>query len=60
MLVLEILFILFLIFWALVGLSGRPATDPANHWVGPLWFGSTFFPWACVAILGYVLFHGPM
>jgi peptidoglycan/LPS O-acetylase OafA/YrhL len=52
---LEIVFVVLMIFWFLCG--GACAYYPPDQ-RGPWVWGNTLIPWACVAILGYCFFSG--
>jgi hypothetical protein len=53
--ILEVIFVVFMIFWFL----GGGYTSYRENAFNPVVFGTgTLIPWACVAILGWVLFGG--
>lgn len=55
---LEILFIIVMAIWFLLGFVGTEPTAPAPGYRRFIGYGGSFLPWLAVAILGYFFFVG--
>jgi uncharacterized membrane protein YozB (DUF420 family) len=56
-LLLCVIFVVLMMFWLFAGYAGRPGQPSPPGWA-PL--ATTIIPWLCVAVLGWIVFGGPL